>query len=156
MAFTAGLAWWLGNLVGQPRPVFAALVPILVIRSDTTATMWGSLGRVIGVLLGVGLGLGALAIHRPSPLVVGSTVGVALVIDRLVRALPRVDLDTRSQTAVSALLMLFVAWSVTSYALARLWETATGGALSLLVDGVDEHFTRWFPTYRPEDKPSPP
>ena len=156
MAFTAGLAW-LGNLAGQPRPVFAALVPILVIRSDTTATMQGSLGRVIGVLLGVGLGLGALEIHRPSPLMVGATVGVALVIDRLVRALPHVELDTRSQTAVSALLMLFVASSVTSYALARLWETAIGGALSLLVDGLDENFARWFSHPRPEaEKPSPP
>src|SRR3984885_13456769 len=109
MAFTAGIAWWLGNLAGQPRPVFAALVPILVIRSDATATMRGSLGRVLGVLLGVLLGLGALAIHPPSPLTVGVTVGVALLVDRLVGALPHVELDTRSQTAVSALLMLFVA-----------------------------------------------
>ncbi len=140
MAFTAGLAWWFGNLAGQPRPVFAALVPILVIRSDTTATMRGSLGRVIGVLLGVGLGLGALEIHRPSPLTVGVTVAVALVIDRLVRALPHVELDTRNQTAVSALIMLFVATSVTSYAVARVWETAIGGALALLVDGIDDVF----------------
>jgi Fusaric acid resistance protein-like len=157
IAFTSGLAWWLGNLAGQPRPVFAALVPILVIRSDTTATMQGSLGRVIGVLLGVGLGLGALEIHRPSPLLVGGTVGVALVIDRLVRALPHVGLDTRSQTAVSALLMLFVASSVTSYALARVWETAIGGALSLLVDGVDQSLGRWFSHSRPEaDRQSAP
>lgn len=156
MALAAGLAWWLGNLAGQPRPVFAALVPILVIRSDTTATMRGSLGRVIGVLLGVGLGLAALEIHRPSPIMVGATVGVALVIDRLVRALPHVELDTRSQTAVSALLMLFVASSVTSYALARLWETAIGGALSLLVDGLDENFARWFsPSRRTADARSP-
>src|SRR3984885_3324905 len=93
MAFAAGLAWWLGNLAGQPRPVFAALVPILVIRSDATATMRGSIGRVVGVLLGVGLGLGALEIHRPSPLLVGLTVGVAIVVDRLVQALPHVELD---------------------------------------------------------------
>jgi uncharacterized membrane protein YgaE (UPF0421/DUF939 family) len=157
MAFTSGLAWWLGNLAGQPRPVFAALVPILVIRSDTTATMRGSLGRVIGVLLGVGLGLVALEIHRPSPLMVGATVGVALAIDHLVRALPHVELDTRSQTAVSALLMLFVASSVTSYALARVWETAIGGALSLLVDGLDQNLGRRFSLSRPEaDRRSPP
>ena len=87
---------------------------------------------------------------------VGATVGVALVIDRLVRALPRVELDTRSQTAVSALLMLFVASSVTSYALARLWETAIGGALSLLVDGLDENFARWLsPSRRAADTRSP-
>jgi uncharacterized membrane protein YgaE (UPF0421/DUF939 family) len=155
IAVTVGLAWWLGNLAGQPRPVFAALVPILVIRSDPTATMQGSLGRLTGVILGVGLGLAALAIHRPSPLIVGVTVGVALVIDRLVRALPHVGLDTRNQTAVSALLMLFVASSVTSYALARLWETAIGGALSLVVDGLDEKISqRFLPTRRADGRPS--
>jgi uncharacterized membrane protein YgaE (UPF0421/DUF939 family) len=140
IAIAAGLAWWLGNLAGQPRPVFAALAPILVIRSDTTATMLGSLGRVIGVLAGVGLGLGALAVARPSAPMVGLVVGVALVIDRIVKGVPRVGLDTRNQTAVSALLMLFVATGVTSYAAARLWETAIGASLALLVDGLDDRF----------------
>ena len=143
MAITAGLAWWLGNAAGQARPVFAALVPVLVIRSDTTATLRGSLGRVVGVLLGVALGLGSLEIARPSPLTVGLTVAVALVIDRLVQGLPHVELDTRNQTAVSSLIMLFVASSVTSYAVARLWETAMGGALALLVDGLDDGIGRW-------------
>jgi uncharacterized membrane protein YgaE (UPF0421/DUF939 family) len=143
MAVTAGLAWWLGNVAGQARPVFAALVPVLVIRSDTTATLRGSLGRVVGVLLGVALGLGSLEIARPSPLTVGLTVAVALVIDRLVQGLPHVELDTRNQTAVSSLIMLFVASSVTSYAVARLWETALGGALALLVDGLDDGIGRW-------------
>jgi uncharacterized membrane protein YgaE (UPF0421/DUF939 family) len=138
IAVAAGVAWWLGNLAGQSRPVFASLVPILVIRSDTTDTMRGSLGRVVGVLLGVGLGLASLEIARPSPLSVGLTVAAALVIDRFVQNLPHVELDTRNQTAVSALIMLFVASSVTSYAVARLWETAMGGALALLIDGLDD------------------
>jgi uncharacterized membrane protein YgaE (UPF0421/DUF939 family) len=148
MAITAGLAWWLGNVAGQARPVFAALVPILVIRSDTTATLRGSLGRVVGVLLGVAIGLGSLEIARPSPLSVGLTVAVALVIDRLVQGLPHVELDTRNQTAVSSLIMLFVASSVTSYAVARLWETALGGALALLVDGLDDGIGRWLRRHR--------
>jgi uncharacterized membrane protein YgaE (UPF0421/DUF939 family) len=156
MAVTAGLAWWLGNLAGQARPVFAALVPVLVIRSDTSATMRGSIGRVVGVLLGVALGLGSLEIARPSPLMVGLTVAVALVVDRLVQGLPHVELDTRNQTAVSSLIMLFVASSVTSYAVARLWETALGGALALLVDGLDDGIGRWVHhrNVRPET-PSP-
>lgn len=140
IAIAAGLAWWLGNLAGQPRPVFAALAPILVIRSDATATMVGSLGRVVGVLAGVGLGLGALAITRPSALMVGIVVAVALVIDGVVKRVPRVGLDTRNQTAVSALLMLFVATGVTAYAAARLWETAIGAAVALLMDGIDDRF----------------
>jgi uncharacterized membrane protein YgaE (UPF0421/DUF939 family) len=140
IAIASGLAWWLGNLAGQPRPVFAAMAPILVIRSDPAATMLGSLGRVVGILAGVGLGLGALALARPSPLLVGGVVAVGVLVDSLAKGVPRVGLDTRNQTAVSALLMLFVANSVTSYAAARLWETAIGAAIALLVDGLDDRF----------------
>jgi uncharacterized membrane protein YgaE (UPF0421/DUF939 family) len=142
MAFTSGLAWWLGKILGQPRPVFAALVPVLVIRAETTATMRGSLGRLVGVLCGVALGLAALEIARPSPWLVGVTVAVAVVIDQLVKVLPRVELDTRNQSAVSALIMFFVASNVASYAVTRLWETALGGALALAVDALDHELSR--------------
>jgi hypothetical protein len=73
----------------------------------------------------------------------GLTDAVALVVDRFVQGVPHVELDTRNQTAVSSLIMLFVASSVTSYAVARLWETAMGGALALLVDGLDDGIGRW-------------
>lgn len=46
----AAIAWWLGNLAGQPRPVFAAIVRVLVIPSDSAATRRGSIRRVVGVL----------------------------------------------------------------------------------------------------------
>ena len=82
IATASGVAWWIGNLAGQSRPVFAAIVPLLVIRDDTTATLHGSLGRVVGVLAGVGLGIGALAVVNPSAVAVAVVMAIALAIDQ--------------------------------------------------------------------------
>lgn len=142
MAVASGVAWWIGNLAGQPRPVFAAIVPVLVIRSDHTATLRGSIGRIVGVLLGVGLGLGVLEVTGPAPVVVGAVVGIALAIDRLIRLVPKVGLDTRNQTAISALLMLFVSSKVTAYGGTRAWETAVGAAVALMADVLDAQIER--------------
>jgi len=139
----AGVAWWIGSLLGQPRPVFAAIVPVLVIRSDGTATLRGSIGRLIGVLAGVGLGLAALAVVSPNGVVVGVVIGVALLVDRALRALPRLELDTRNQTAISALLMLFVSSGVTAYGGTRAWETALGAAVALGADSLDHRISGW-------------
>jgi uncharacterized membrane protein YgaE (UPF0421/DUF939 family) len=137
IAVASAVAWWLGNLAGQPRPVFAALAPVLVIRSDPTTTLRGSFGRVIGVLAGVGIGLAGLAVARPSALLVGFVVAAALGVDRLITSIPKLGLDTKYQAAVSALILLFVANGVTSYAIARIWETAIGAGVGLLIDLVD-------------------
>lgn len=137
IALAAGLSWWFGNLAGQSRPVFAALTPIVAIKSVRSETERGSVGRVIGVLAGVGIGLGALVFFRPSAVVVACVVAIALGVDRLIRLIPRVGVDTKNQSAISAILMLFVATSVTSYALDRLWETAIGAAVALLIEFSD-------------------
>ena len=143
ISVAAGLAWWIGSLLGQPRPVFAAIVPVLVIRSDATATLRGSIGRLIGVLAGVALGLAALAVVSPNGIVVGVVIGVALLVDRALRAVPRLELDTRNQTAISALLMMFVTSGVTAYGGTRAWETALGAAVALGADTLDNRISGW-------------
>jgi uncharacterized membrane protein YgaE (UPF0421/DUF939 family) len=144
IAAASGVAWWIGNLAGQSRPVFAAIVPLLVIRNDTTATLRGSLGRVVGVLAGVGLGSVALALVNPSAVAVAVVMAIALAIDQGLRALPRLGLDTRNQTAVSALLMLFVtSQTSTIYAGTRAWETAVGAAVALSADALDDRIGRY-------------
>lgn len=149
----AAIAWWVGNLAGQPRPVFAAIVPLLVIRSDTAVTLRGSIGRVVGVLAGVGVGLAALAIVSPTAIAVGVVMAVALTIDRGLRALPRLGIDTRNQTAVSALLMLFLSSGVTAYGGTRAWETALGAAVALSADALDNQITRRVYRHRAEAGP---
>jgi uncharacterized membrane protein YgaE (UPF0421/DUF939 family) len=149
VSVAAGISWWLGSRAGQSRPAFAALGPVLVLRSSTTETVGGSFGRVVGVMAGVGIGLAALAVARPSALEVGIVVASALVVDYLIGRLPRLGLDTRNQSAVSALIMPLVATGVTNYALARMWETVTGAGVALLVELVDARLESTWTDLRP-------
>lgn len=143
IAAAAGVAWWIGNLAGQSRPVFAAIVPLLVIKSDRMTTLHGSVGRVVGVLAGVGIGLAAMQLISPTAVAVGVVMALALALDRALQAIPRLGLETRNQTAVSALLMLFVTAGMgTNYAGTRAWETAVGAAVALAADAIDNELTR--------------
>ena len=144
VALASGLAWAFGTLAGQPRPIFAAIVPILVIRVGASETLRGSVGRILGVLAGVGIGLLALQIASPAAVLVGVVVGIALVVDRLASRLPYFSLETRNQSAISALLMMSVGTSVTGYAVRRVWETAIGAAIAFAIEAMDDEVVaRW-------------
>jgi hypothetical protein len=60
----SGLAWWVGNLIGEPRPYFAVLAVIIAMQGHT----YGSLLKAAQFLLGVfgGLVLGVLALRSPA------------------------------------------------------------------------------------------
>ena len=123
----SGLAWWLGNPVGQPKPYFAVLAVIIAMQAHT----YGSLLKAAQFLLGVlgGLVLGVLALRTPGlsvPVVTG-LIFVALLLGTRLKVGP----DTNIQIAISALLLLAIGavdWGVT-----RLWETAVGGAVAVVV-----------------------
>lgn len=146
VAVASGLAWWFASLAGQSRPVFAAMAPVVVIRMDPGSTLRGSFGRVLGVIAGVGIGLVALSIARPSPLEAGIVVAAALVVDNLIGLIPKYGVDTKNQSAISALILLFVATRVNSYAVARIWETALGAAVGLVIEILDSRIEPKLPS----------
>lgn len=53
MALGGTAAWWLG----AKRPIFAALAPLIAMTGDPFAAVSVSLGRIVGVFAGVGLGI---------------------------------------------------------------------------------------------------
>jgi len=57
------LAWWLGTLAGEPRPIFAALMPFVAMSGDPFASVSISVERVLGVFVGVALGAALLRLH---------------------------------------------------------------------------------------------
>jgi hypothetical protein len=92
----------------------------------------------------VGLGIGALALVRPSPVALAVVMAIALAIDQVLRSLPRLGLDTRNQTAVSALLMLVVtSQTSTIYAGTHAWERAVGAAVALAAESLDDRMERY-------------
>jgi len=124
------LAWWLGTLAGEPRPIFAALIPFVAMSGDPFASVSISVERVLGVFVGVALGAALLRLH------IGLlwTVAAAVAAGTLVGVLLRVGSTPNVEPAVSALFLIaFGAASTFHSGFARLWETAIGAAIAILV-----------------------
>lgn len=87
--------------------------------------------RLLGVGGGVVLGVAALRLHGLSAPVIGLVMLVAMALGSHLR----VQQTLNTQVAISALLLLAVGhgWQ---YGLARLWETALGGAVATVVSAL--------------------
>jgi uncharacterized membrane protein YgaE (UPF0421/DUF939 family) len=129
IAVAATLAWWISRLLGAERPVFAVIVPMVAIRDDTHAALALSLGRMLGVMAGVVLGIGVVAVAGVST----TSIVLLLVAGLAVGLFLRTGPELNTQIAISALLVLVVTTNADSYAVERIWETGVGSVVSLLV-----------------------
>lgn len=130
MALASSLGWWLATLAGQPRPIFAALVGLVALSGDPFQAWIASLSRVLGVFVGVAIGIGLLQLDvRILWLVVlGLFAGLVAGIPLRVGDRPNI------QAAVSALFVLGLGRiGALNAGVARLWETALGAGVTLLV-----------------------
>ncbi len=125
----AALSWqvcvWLG---ATEPPVFAVVVPLVAVRDHPYSVVNLSFDRMIGVIGGVLLAeltvrlLGISLLSVTAVLAVGLTVGLVL----------RVGTALNVQIAVSAMLV-FASAEPDAYALTRIWETAIGAVVSVLL-----------------------
>ena len=132
IAVAAVLAWWIARLLGADRPVFAVIVPMVAIRDDTYAALSLSLGRMLGVMAGVVLGIGVVAVAGVSTTAIVLLLVAGLAIGLFLRTGPELN----TQIAISALLVLIVTEDADSYALERIWETGVGSVVALRRGGV--------------------
>jgi hypothetical protein len=107
--------------------VFAALVPIVAVKGDPLSALNVSLGRLAGVVGGIGLGIAVTEGLGVSAL----SVGVLVLVGLLGGLLVRIGGEPNTQVAVSALLLLAVTANVEDFGLERLWETAVGAAVTV-------------------------
>ena len=129
IAVAAALAWWISRLLGAERPVFAVIVPMVAIRDDAHAALSLSLGRMLGVMAGVVLGIGVVAVAGVSTSAIVLLLVAGLAIGLFLRTGPELN----TQIAISALLVLVVTKNADSYAVERIWETGVGSVVSLAV-----------------------
>jgi uncharacterized membrane protein YgaE (UPF0421/DUF939 family) len=133
IAIAAIGSWWVAGLFGADRPAFAAIVPLVALRTDDP---YGALGvsvwRVVGTVLGILLGIAALALDPSAPLwLVAGTVVIGLGLGLLARG-PAEPINP--VTAVVALIVIFVGKGrVDTYAWDRIWETFIGAAVTMVV-----------------------
>ncbi|MFD7256409.1 aromatic acid exporter family protein [Streptomyces sp. NPDC059874] len=126
---TVAVAWqvalWLG--ADQP-PVFAAVVPLVALRGDPMTALGTSLQRALGVVAGVLIGLAVLNVLRPSTATLTLVVAIGLGIGMVLRAGGGLNI----QVAASSLLV-FANTSPEAYGLDRVWETAEGAVVTILL-----------------------
>ncbi|MFE2287114.1 aromatic acid exporter family protein [Streptomyces sp. NPDC059443] len=126
---TVAVAWqvalWLG--ADQP-PVYAAIVPLVALRSDPMTAVGTSLQRVLGVVAGVLLGMAVLGALHLSTATLALVVALGLGLGMVLRAGGGLNI----QVAASSLLV-FASESPGSYAFHRVWETGAGAVVTVLL-----------------------
>ncbi|GGM01630.1 FUSC family protein [Nakamurella endophytica] len=130
----AAVAWQLCRWLGAARPpVYAVVVPLIALRDDPFSAAHVSLSRVVGVLAGVLVGMATLQVLPAGLLAVCVLLVVGLVLGTVLP--PRGSLNI--QVAVSALLVFALTGAdPEAYAWSRLWETAVGGAVTVVLGAV--------------------
>lgn len=129
------VAWQLCRWLGSPpTPLYAVLVPVLAMRTDPFASFDVSLTRIVGVLLGVTLGIGALQLLPSTIPTLALLLLVGLVLGSIRWGSLRPAAAPNGQVVVSALLVFAVSGSDPRiYAWDRLWETLVGAAVTVVV-----------------------
>lgn len=130
MTLAGSLSWWLGTLAGEPRPIFAALIPFVSISGDPFSAVSVSIARVLGVFAGVAIGIGLLhtSLGSLALVIAGLLAGTLVGIPLRVGGWPNVE------PAVSALFLIAFARSTAFEAgFQRLWETAIGAGVAIAI-----------------------
>ncbi|MFJ6636223.1 aromatic acid exporter family protein [Streptomyces sp. NPDC091376] len=126
---TVAAAWqtalWLG--ADQP-PVYAAIVPLVALRGDPLTALATSLQRVLGVVAGIGIGIAVLNVLHPSTVALTLVVALGLAAGMALRAGGPMNVQVPASS-----LLVFASTSPDAYALHRLWETAAGAAVTILL-----------------------
>ncbi|RSS83611.1 aromatic acid exporter family protein [Streptomyces sp. WAC06614] len=126
---TVVVAWqaalWLG--ADQP-PVYAAIVPLVALRGDPLNALATSLQRVLGVVAGVAIGIAVLNVLHPSTAALALVVALGLVVGLFLPAGGGVNVQVPASS-----LLVFASTSPDAYALHRLWETAAGAVVTILL-----------------------
>ncbi len=126
------VAWWLCTLLGASRPLFAVLVPLVAMDGDAFSAVSVSLTRTLGVFVGVFLGLAVVGLDLPSTALVAVLLIVTLAAGLLVRASGG---PLNNQIAITAMFMLYLGAGAHAQTVGvdRIWETAVGAAVAVLV-----------------------
>jgi uncharacterized membrane protein YgaE (UPF0421/DUF939 family) len=129
MAGASTLAWWLGTLLGEQRPIFAAIVPLVALSGDPFSVVSVSVSRVLGVFAGVAIGIGLLQLD----LSLLAVVAISLFATTLVGIGLRIGDRPNIEPSFSALFLIaFTSTGAVSAGVARIWETAIGAGVAVL------------------------
>nr|WP_279550736.1 FUSC family protein [Leucobacter weissii] len=132
-AGAAILTWFVCLLIfpGQ-LPIFGAIAALLCVQESVNQSLTRGIERVVGVLLGVSVALGAGAVFGAQSWLFVAAIVVAMSIGWSLR----MTNTSTNQIAISALLMIALGGLEFDYGVERLVETAIGAAIGVLINAV--------------------
>ena len=130
----AAILTWFVCLLLLPGdlPLFGAIAALLVVQESVDQSLTKGLERVVGVLLGVSVALGAGAVFGPRSWLFIAAILVAMGVGWLLR----MSATSTNQIAITALLMIALGGSEFGYGVERLVETFIGAALGIALNAI--------------------
>lgn len=133
-AAAASILTWFVCLFAFPGqlPIFGAIAALIVIQDNVDQSLTRGIERVVGVLLGVSVALGAGILFGPQAWLFIAAIIVAMCVGWLLRMTP----TSTNQVAISALLMIALGGLRIGYGFERLVETAIGAAIGVAMNAL--------------------
>jgi hypothetical protein len=124
------ISWWIADLAGlSSAPYMASLACLLYMQPSVYESFTRAVQRLVGVVLGVGLGVAVFTVTGVNALVVGLIVFVGLLAATVLRLGPGGSV----QIAVSGLIVLAITTANPGYPGQRILETMVGVGVGLVV-----------------------
>ncbi|MHA3683290.1 FUSC family protein [Leucobacter sp. HY1908] len=127
------LTWFVcGAIFTEQLPIFGAIAALLVMQDNVDQSLTKGIERVIGVLIGVSVAIGAGSLFGNQPWLFIAAIPAAMAVGWLLRMTP----SSANQIAISALLMIALGGLQLHYGVERLVETAIGAAIGVLINAL--------------------
>ncbi|QIM18567.1 FUSC family protein [Leucobacter coleopterorum] len=132
-AASAILTWFVCFAIfPQQLPIFGAIAALIVIQDNVDQSLTRGIERVVGVLIGVAVALGAGAVFGPQPWLFIAAIIVSMAVGWVLRMTP----TSTNQVAISALLMIALGGLQLNYGFERLIETAIGAGIGFGINAL--------------------
>ncbi|MGK0716532.1 FUSC family protein [Leucobacter sp. W1153] len=132
-AAAAILTWFVCLWVfPEQLPIFGAIAALLSVQESVDQSLTRGIERVVGVLLGVSVALGAGALFGPQSWLFLAAIIVSMGLGWLLR----MTNSSTNQIAISALLMIALGGLSLGYGFERLIETIIGAAIGISINAL--------------------
>ena len=131
-ALAVGLAWWLATLLGEERPLFAALGAMVGMEATVAGSLRRTALQVAGMVGGLGLAFLVGRVFGTSGFGIGLAVLLGLWLGRRVHSPDRVGVEL----GVTTLVLVVFAAGDPDYAVTRIWETVLGGLIAAAINAL--------------------
>lgn len=133
-AVAASVLTWFVCLLFFPDqlPLFGAIAALLCVQESVDQSLTRGVERVVGVLLGVSVAMGAGALFGAQSWLFIAAILVSMTVGWLLR----MTSASTNQIAISALLMIALGGLEFGYGAERLIETAIGAAIGVIINAL--------------------